>query len=86
MTSFAGMEALGTALTMFEDALASYSSNSGQGVIALTTQEEAEFVASLQGVIDQAYNLQDQCEHLFLHQVPTALSVLLHEWFFCNLR
>jgi len=65
------MEALGTALTMFEDALASYSNNSSSipGGIALTTQEDAEFVQSLQEVIDNAYTLQDKCEHLFLHQV-----------------
>uniref|UniRef100_A0A6A7G9H4 Mitoguardin-like n=1 Tax=Hirondellea gigas TaxID=1518452 RepID=A0A6A7G9H4_9CRUS len=63
-----GMESLGSALNMFEDALQSYSREGHGGTIALTTQEDAEFVRSLQGVIEGVYLLQDKCEHLFLHQ------------------
>lgn len=62
-----GMEALERALGYWEDALAAYTSGVTGGV-ALTSQEEAEFTALLQRVIDDAYSLQDQCEHLFLHQ------------------
>ncbi|RXG56763.1 Mitoguardin [Armadillidium vulgare] len=40
---------------------------SGHG-LALPSQEAAEFTESLQKVIDNAYSLQDQCEHLFLHE------------------
>ncbi|XP_068230216.1 mitoguardin-like [Palaemon carinicauda] len=61
------MEALETALGYWEDALAAYTAGVTGGV-ALTSQEEAEFTALLQRVIDDAYSLQDQCEHLFLHQ------------------
>ncbi|CAL4142060.1 unnamed protein product, partial [Meganyctiphanes norvegica] len=62
-----GMEALETATGYWEDALAAYSAGV-RGGIALTSAEEAEFTALLQRVIDDAYSLQDQCEHLFLHQ------------------
>ncbi|XP_069183978.1 mitoguardin isoform X2 [Procambarus clarkii] len=62
-----GMEALETALGFWEDALAAYTAGVTGGV-ALTSQEEAEFTALLQRVIDDSYSLQDQCEHLFLHQ------------------
>ncbi|XP_042883722.1 mitoguardin-like [Penaeus japonicus] len=62
-----GMEALETALGYWEDALAAYTAGVTGGV-ALTSQDEAEFTALLQRVIDDAYSLQDQCEHLFLHQ------------------
>ncbi|XP_071542074.1 mitoguardin [Panulirus ornatus] len=62
-----GMEALETALGYWEDALSAYTAGVTGGV-ALTSQEEAEFTALLQRVIDDAYSLQDQCEHLFLHQ------------------
>ncbi|KAK3888964.1 hypothetical protein Pcinc_007030, partial [Petrolisthes cinctipes] len=47
--------------------LAAYTAG-GIGGVALTSQDEAEFTALLQRVIDDAYTLQDQCEHLFLHQ------------------
>ena len=63
-----GMEALETAIGLWEDALAAYTSGNGSGNTALTSQEEAEFTQCLQRVIDDAYTLQDQCEHLFLHQ------------------
>ncbi|KAF2359483.1 Mitoguardin, partial [Trinorchestia longiramus] len=63
-----GMESLNAALGYFEDTLALYTGTSRGSALALTTQEEAEFVQSLQSVIDEAYALQDQCEHLFLHE------------------
>ena len=63
------MEALETAISLWEDALSTYSSANLHGTTALTSQEEAEFTSLLQRVIDDAYTLQDQCEHLFLHQV-----------------
>lgn len=72
-----GMESLGTAVTLFEDALSAYSSQGPGRAMALTTQEEAEFVHSLQAVIEGAYTLQDQCEHLFLHQVGTGVAYAL---------
>ncbi|XP_018009598.1 mitoguardin isoform X2 [Hyalella azteca] len=63
-----GMEALNTALGCFEDALDGYSRSSHNHTLALTTHDEAEFIQSLQAVIDDAYSLQDRCEHLFLHE------------------
>lgn len=75
---YAGMEALETALGYWEDALAAYTAGVTGGV-ALTSQDEAEFTALLQRVIDDAYSLQDQCEHLFLHQVKLP-GVLRGVW------
>ncbi|KAB7501720.1 Mitoguardin, partial [Armadillidium nasatum] len=62
-----GMESLEGAIGLWEEALSSYSLGSGHG-LALPSQEAAEFTESLQKVIDNAYSLQDQCEHLFLHE------------------
>lgn len=67
------MESLEGAIGLWEEALSSYSSGSGHG-LALPSQEAAEFTDSLQKVIDNAYSLQDQCEHLFLHEVRNFIS------------
>jgi hypothetical protein len=75
-----GMEALETAINYWDDALAAYNSMSGGGApLAVTNSEEAEFCRELQGLLDAAYRLQDQCELMFLDQVSAAmdLSVLL---------
>jgi hypothetical protein len=66
----AGMEALETAINYWDDALAAYNSMSGGGApLAVTNSEEAEFCRELQGLLDAAYRLQDQCELMFLDQV-----------------
>lgn len=64
-----GMEALETAINYWDDALAAYNSMSGGGApLAVTNSEEAEFCRELQGLLDAAYRLQDQCELMFLDQ------------------
>ncbi|XP_069687516.1 mitoguardin isoform X2 [Periplaneta americana] len=63
------MEALETAINYWDDALAAYTSLSAGGApLAVTSSEEAEFSKDLQGLLDAAYRLQDQCELLFLDQ------------------
>lgn len=62
------MEALERAIGLWEEALFSYSNGSTQNM-ALPSQEVSEFTSSLQKVIEEAYSLQDRCEHLFLHEV-----------------
>lgn len=71
-----GMESLNAALGCFEDALATYTAGGHNNTLALTTHDEAEFVQSLQNVIDDSYALQDLCERLFLHEVFSALLIL----------
>jgi hypothetical protein len=64
------MEALETAINYWDDALAAYNSMSGGGApLAVTSSEEAEFCRELQGLLEAAYRLQDQCELMFLDQV-----------------
>lgn len=64
------MEALETAINYWDDALATYNSMSGGSApLAVTSSEEAEFCRELQGLLDAAYRLQDQCELMFLDQV-----------------
>ncbi|GFG34953.1 hypothetical protein Cfor_08592 [Coptotermes formosanus] len=63
------MEALETAISYWDDALAAYNSLSTVGApLTVTSSEEAEFCRELQGLLDAAYRLQDQCELLFLDQ------------------
>nr|CAD7414974.1 unnamed protein product [Timema poppensis] len=62
-----GMEALETAINYWDDALAAYTSVSA-GPLAVTTGDEAQFCEDLQRLVDQAYELQEQCELLFLDQ------------------
>jgi hypothetical protein len=69
-----GMEALETAINYWDDALAAYTSGGG-GQLAVTSSEEAGFCKELQGLVDAAYRLQDQCELLFLDQVSGAAAV-----------
>ncbi|XP_057381475.1 mitoguardin-like [Daphnia carinata] len=61
-----GVESLETAINYWEDALAAYQSNSTGA--ALLTAEEVEFCRSLERVLKAAYVLQDETEHLFLHE------------------
>ena len=64
------MEALETAISYWDDALAAYNSLSAAGApLTVTSSEEAEFCRELQSLLDAAYRLQDQCELLFLDQV-----------------
>jgi hypothetical protein len=70
-----GMEALETAINYWDDALAAYTSGEG-GQLAVTSGEEAVFCRELQGLVDAAYRLQDQCELLFLDQVSGRYEVL----------
>lgn len=64
------MEALETSINYWEDALAKYTT---QGPTpALPSEEEAQFTQELQRLVEAAYNLQEQCELLFLDQVGTG--------------
>ena len=61
------MEALENAITLWEEALSAYSSASKGN--ALPSREVARFTSNLQRVIEEGYNLQEQCELMFLHEV-----------------
>jgi hypothetical protein len=61
-----GMEALETVIGYWEDALGAYSPASRQ--LELTTAEEAQFVRSIEEILEAAYLLQDNSERLFIHQ------------------
>ncbi|XP_039280002.1 mitoguardin [Nilaparvata lugens] len=64
-----GMEALELSIKYWEDALDTYRNTAGNsGALALTGEEEAEFYRDLERVLDAAYQLQGQCELLFLDQ------------------
>ncbi|XP_049830433.1 mitoguardin [Schistocerca gregaria] len=65
-----GMEALDTAVSYWEDALAAYTveRGGGGGPLALPSQEEAEFARELQQLLDAAYRLQADSETMFLDQ------------------
>ena len=64
------MESLEAAINCWENALEAYQqAANGSLVAALLTKEEAEFCRSLERVLKAAYALQDETEHLFLHQV-----------------
>uniref|UniRef100_A0A1B6HT55 Mitoguardin n=1 Tax=Homalodisca liturata TaxID=320908 RepID=A0A1B6HT55_9HEMI len=63
-----GMEALETSINYWEDALAVYTGRGSGGTLALTSEDEAEFSRELQKLVEAAYNLQEQCELLFLDQ------------------
>lgn len=81
MFVLSGMEALETAINYWDDALAAYTSGGG-GPLAVTSSEEAGFCKDLQGLVDSAYRLQDQCELLFLDQVsrttvPRTVIIIL---------
>ena len=62
-----GMEALETVVGYWEDALAAYHP-SQNGKVVLTTAEEAAFVKMLENILEAAYNLQEESEHMFIHQ------------------
>ncbi|XP_067002521.1 mitoguardin [Anabrus simplex] len=65
------MEALDTAVNYWEDALAAYTSGHpapGDGPLAVTSAEEAEFVRDLQRLLDAAIKLQSESEAMFLDQ------------------
>ena len=62
-----GMEALETVVGYWEDALAAYQPRNGQN-LHLTTAEEAAFMKMLENILEAAYNLQDESEHMFIHQ------------------
>jgi len=61
-----GMEALETVISYWEDALAAY--NPSANNLMLTTSEEAEFIKSLEDLLEAAFELQDTSEMLFIHQ------------------
>ncbi|XP_046398106.1 mitoguardin, partial [Ischnura elegans] len=89
---FAGMEALQTAISYWEDALEAYGTRgaaaTGDGPaaarpLAVTTAEEAEFSRELHNLLDSAYKLQDECELLFLDQRSVLFrddSSAVREW------
>uniref|UniRef100_A0A6M2DKV9 Putative mitoguardin n=1 Tax=Xenopsylla cheopis TaxID=163159 RepID=A0A6M2DKV9_XENCH len=62
-----GMEALETSITYWEDALHSFPKNSSSA-LAVMSPEEAEFCHEIQKLLDLAYQLQDNCDYLFLDQ------------------
>ena len=62
-----GMEALETVVGYWEDALVAYHP-SQNGKVVLTTAEEAAFVKMLENILEAAYNLQEESEHMFIHQ------------------
>lgn len=66
------MEALETAISYWEDALAAYGTKSGSASLAVTNAEDAEFSRELQKILDAAYNLQEESELLFLDQVSLS--------------
>jgi len=65
------MEALETAISYWEDALAAYPGARTGGNLAVTGVEDAEFSRELQKILDLAYSLQGESELLFLDQVNT---------------
>ena len=62
-----GMEALETVVGYWEDALAAYQPRNGVNHV-LTTAEEAAFVKMLENILEAGYNLQEESEHMFIHQ------------------
>lgn len=62
-----GMEALETVVGYWEDALAAYQPRNGRNH-QLTTAEEAAFIKMLENILEAAYNLQEESEHMFIHQ------------------
>jgi hypothetical protein len=64
-----GMEALETVVGYWEDALASYQQPALNGKNhVLTTAEEAAFIKMLENILEAAYTLQEESEHMFIHQ------------------
>ncbi len=61
------MEALETVVSYWEDALATYQPINGQNHV-LTTAEEAAFIKMLENILEVAYNLQEESEHMFINQ------------------
>ena len=62
-----GMEALETVVGYWEDAMAAYQPRNGVHA-QLTTAEEAAFVKMLENLLEDAYHLQEESEHMFIHQ------------------
>jgi len=70
-----GMEALETVVGYWEDALAAYNasrpnpdSRARPNQKSLVSPEETEFTRLLESILDGAYQLQDDAEHMFIHQ------------------
>jgi len=70
-----GMEALETVVGYWEDALAAYNasrpnpdSRARPNQKSLVSPEETEFTRLLENILDGAYQLQDDAEHMFIHQ------------------
>ena len=53
-------------ISYWEDALAAYNPTANN--LMLTTSEEAEFIKSLEDILEAAYDLQETSEMLFIHQ------------------
>jgi len=62
-----GMEALETVVGYWEDALAAYQPRNGMNH-QLTTAEEAAFMKMLENILETAYNMQEESEHMFIYQ------------------
>jgi len=71
-----GMEALETVVGYWEDALTAYNdsrsrpsdSRARPNQKSLLSPEETEFTRLLESILDGAYQLQDDAEHMFIHQ------------------
>jgi len=70
-----GMEALETVVGYWEDALTAYNasrpnpdSRARPNQKSLVSPEETEFTRLLENILDGAYQLQDDAEHMFIHQ------------------
>lgn len=61
------MEALETVVGYWEEALSAYQPKNGKNHV-LTTAEEAAFMKMLENILEAAYNLQEESEHMFIHQ------------------
>lgn len=62
------MEALETVVGYWEEALSAYQPKNGKNLHVLTTAEEAAFMKMLENILEAAYNLQEESEHMFIHQ------------------
>jgi len=65
-----GMEALETVVGYWEDALAAYNAHkpNNKRQKTLTSPEETEFTRMLENILDGAYQLQDDAEHMFIYE------------------
>lgn len=65
-----GLEAMETVVSYWEDALSAYHppAAAGDKRASLPSPEEAEFTRKLENILEGAYLLQEEAEHMFIHQ------------------